>query len=830
MKRGHPIARATDGFLHVLTVGLLILALAAGVHAQNPAVQATGVIQATVTTQGTIPLGGVLVTLSSNGREIASLATDGDGKVRFEGLAPATYTIVAASPGFDTLAQEVVVGAGATIERPIDLRIATLSDSIDVVAPTTIVPSTGTLTAAEGLTRQQLEEITGGSGLQSALRLLASVIEVPGGLAIKGGRPSQATVQLGSGAFVDPATGLSEVTLPDDAIDSVTVLPNPYAVEYGRFSSGLVLIRTRRATDQWKTRLSKLDPSLRTRRGQPFTVIGLGALSPRFETGGPLVKDRVFLQQAAQYRYRASDVPSRSEDELRTSHRFSSFTRLDANLSPRHALVAAAGWFPASAKAATLATFTPPESAVNTSGQVNTFSVTERSLWSDALFSETTLEAHGYETTVVPRTAGPMRLLPETTFGGFFNRQYRSTTTYQVIETLSGSVRSGNTLHLFKAGLDVLHSRYDGTSSSQPLFIERSNGVLARRLDFMPGITRQIINSTDLALFAQDRMQPGARWYVELGARLDRDGVVGRFNVTPRIGTAILLNEAGSSVLRSGYGLFYERTPSVAGVFRQYEAAIDTRFAADGVTALGPAALFEHIVDPDLRTSRSSTWDLALDHRFNPMWSVHGGVIDRRGSHELLVEPVRTATSASLMLTSRGRSRYREAEASVRFNGPRGVDLNLSYVFSRGRADLNAFTTFFDNVLNPVVGQNAYARARTDVPHRFLARGRATPFTNWLVVGVLDWRSGLPYSIVDEWLDFVGPRNDRRFPVYRRVDLGIEHRFKIGKYRPWIGVRADNALNSFLPADVQANITSPAFGTFYNSEYRQFRIQVRFEP
>jgi len=27
---------------------------------------------------------------------------------------------------------------------------------------------------------------------------------------------------------------------------------------------------------------------------------------------------------------------------------------------------------------------------------------------------------------------------------------------------------------------------------------------------------------------------------------------------------------------------------------------------------------------------------------------------------------------------------------------------------------------------------------------------------------------------------------------------------------------------------VQANISSPAFGTFYNTEYRQFRIQIRF--
>ena len=63
-------------------------------------------------------------------------------------------------------------------------------------------------------------------------------------------------------------------------------------------------------------------------------------------------------------------------------------------------------------------------------------------------------------------------------------------------------------------------------------------------------------------------MQPNSRWYVEFGARLDRDGVIGRWNVTPRIGAALLLNDAGSSVLRGGYGLFFERTPSAAGAFK----------------------------------------------------------------------------------------------------------------------------------------------------------------------------------------------------------------------------------------------------------------------
>jgi hypothetical protein len=62
-----------------------------------------------------------------------------------------------------------------------------------------------------------------------------------------------------------------------------------------------------------------------------------------------------------------------------------------------------------------------------------------------------------------------------------------------------------------------------------------------------------------------------------------------------------------------------------------------------------------------------------------------------------------------------------------------------------------------------------------------------------------------------------------------RLEVGVERRFKILKFQPWIGIRIWNALASFNPTDVQSNIGSPFFGQFYNSEYRQYRIQVRFE-
>ena len=826
--------RGTCALLIVLTSTLSVSRVsgfAAGQIAPSPDAS-TGTIQGVITTQTTIPLGGVMVSLFDGSDNVAQVASEGDGTYKFANLAPGRYTVTSIFENFETVTKPAVVSGGMTTDVPFDLRLAIAGEQVEVVAPTPVVPQTGTISSSDSVSQQELEQISPGGGVQSALRLIAGVIEVPGGVAIKGGRPSQAGMQLGPGMFVDAATGLSQGSLPDDAIDSVTVLPNPYAVEFGRFSSGLIVVNTRRAADKWKTRLNQLDPSFRNKRHTFFDPVGISSFNPRFETGGPLIKNKLFLLESDQYRYRASEIPSLPQNDLVTSHRFSAFTRVDANLSPKHTLVAVNGFFPSVYQDATLGTFTPPNATVDTHGDVRTTGVTERAAWTDNLYSETTLETNLFNTKVVPQGSAPESLFPATTNGNFFNRQTRDTATYQLLETISGTIHHGG-LHLYKAGIDVLHTDFSATSVSQPVLIYRpgpdgNDGTLARRLDFgSSGPLR--IHTDDFAVYAQDRLQPSTRWYLEVGGRLDRDAVVNRVNFTPRVGAAVLLNDSGTAVVRAGYGLFFERTPSVAGVFNQYESYTDTRYAADGITPLGPSVQFQHMTMPNLKTSRSRTWDAAFDDRLSSHWAVHVGVIDREGADELLVNPVTGADGSALALQSTGRSQYREAEVGLHFTAGNRADLNATYARSQARADLNSFTTFFDSVLSPVVGIDQYAPARADVPNRLLGRGRVMPTPRWLVVAVADWRTGLPYSTVNEMLDFVGSRNSQRFPTYFRLDLGLEHRFRIFGHQPWIGLRVDNALNSFLPSDVQANITSPAYQTLYNSEYRLFRLQIRFE-
>ena len=497
-----------------LTGLALVLAFAVGLAGSAQAQTHAGEISGVVATQsGTIRLGGAqIVVRDATGNTVTSLLSDGDGRFHVTALPLGTYTVSVSLDGFTTSSVQAIVAAGKPADLAIDLPMAMLTDTVTVVAPAAIVSTADTLGTSDGISSKEADQLAPGGGLPGALRLLASVIEVPGGVSIKGGRPAQAGMQIGATTLADPAMGLVHLTLPDDAIDSVAVLPNPYAVEYGRFSSGLVVIQTRRAGDRWKVRLNNLDPTFRSKRRQDlYNINGISGWGPRFELGGPLIKDRLFLEQAAQYRYSTDDVPSRPEEERRTTHWFSSFSRVDATLTPQHSLVGTGGFFPSVTKMASLGTFTPPDATVNVDERVNHASVTERALWRDTLVGESTVQVHTSRTELAGQGTATMALWPDTTLGNFFNTQRRTPSAIQAIETLSGSAGGGRTgLHLFKVGVDLLHNRYDGWSDSRPVLIYRADGTLARRLEF-DRMSRQRVRSTDVAVFAQDRVQPTTR-------------------------------------------------------------------------------------------------------------------------------------------------------------------------------------------------------------------------------------------------------------------------------------------------------------------------------
>jgi hypothetical protein len=155
--------------------------------------------------------------------------------------------------------------------------------------------------------------------------------------------------------------------------------------------------------------------------------------------------------------------------------------------------------------------------------------------------------------------------------------------------------------------------------------------------------------------------------------------------------------------------------------------------------------------------------------------------------------------------------------------------VNATYVRSSASANLNAYATFFDNIRWPVIGTDAYAPTSSNAPHRFIAHARALLRDRWLLSSIVEVHSGFPYSAVNDMLDWVGARNqNHHFPAVALVDIDIERRVKFFRWRPFVGLRVYNALNAFAPVEVQANLSSAAFGSFYNSQPRRFRLQLNF--
>ncbi len=185
---------------------------------------------------------------------------------------------------------------------------------------------------------------------------------------------------------------------------------------------------------------------------------------------------------------------------------------------------------------------------------------------------------------------------------------------------------------------------------------------------------------------------------------------------------------------------------------------------------------FANRIDGDLRTPEAHVGNIEWDQRFGRRVLLKLAFLGREGTHEYILSP--DPAAGALHLSSTGTSRYKEIEATARYLGGGRRDLTLSYVWAKGTADLNNYDQFYGNLRNPIVRANEHNLTPTDVRHRLLLRGTIGLPGQWDFAPVLELRSGFPWSAVNEFQDFVGPRNRAgRLPAVRTLDFSIA--------RPW---------------------------------------------
>ena len=428
---------------------------------------------------------------------------------------------------------------------------------------------------------------------------------------------------------------------------------------------------------------------------------------------------------------------------------------------------------------------------------------------------------------VFPQGALPLTVVPDENSGNYFADTRRSSRRLQWQEIYNVRSLTMNGQHSLKFGGEFDHTIVSGTFTDKPILIRRSNLTLSQRVDFTPPATvRRSLNEADA--FVQDRWVVNKQFTIDGGLRFDQDGITHRNTVAPRFALMLRPLKDDRTIIRAGIGLFYDRTPASlsyftagngTGTLAHFPERTVTTYALDGITVTDGPRLFVNVSSP-LRTARSVRWSLQLDRGLTKNLTGRIGYLQRSTRDAAIVQPLPdNSGSGQMLLASAGRASYRELQLLAIYDHGRFHNWNVSYVWSRARGDLNTTDNFLGDFPAFVVRSNQNGPLPFDAPHHLLAYGEIKAPFALTITPSLDIRSGFPYSIVNDRLDFIGARNQARFPMYLSLDAQILKGFKIPHFdkRVRAGVAVFNVTHHFNPRDVQNNTGSLNLGNFYNS-------------
>jgi hypothetical protein len=763
-------------------------------------------------------------TVTLRGPAIMETATDENGKFEFTEVQPGTYTIEAAAPGL--LATEVVtVGTGNVAQIPLELHASTVQDSVTVTAAandasTSSSSPSGTVTSSALQNTPNKDDRT-----ESVLPTLPGVVRGPDGrINMKGARNTQSGTLVNSANATDPATGSPGIDVPIDVVASVHVISNPYDPQYGKLTGAVSALDTKTSDfESFHVSVQNFIPRARVRGGE---VDGIGAATPRVTFTGPLWADHIAFTQSIEYRFVRTPVNSLPPFQRDTTlQSFNSYTQLDFNLSPKQTATISAAVYPQRLQYLGLNTFTPQQSTSDYHQRGYQLYGQHRYLTGNESLLTSQFSYKTFDVDITPAGSGLYELLLETTQGGFYNSQTRRASRFDWQETYQFAPRQFLGTHQWHVGLEYAHSSYSGRQSFSPVELIGTQASPIERITFTGGSWSDL-SQHEVTWFAGDRWTVSQRLLVDLGLRFDSDTVTSSAHAAPRAGFQLALTRSGRTMLRGGVGEFYDRVPLMIPSFRWFPDR--TVFTLDPAGHVTSSTAYTNEIIGGLHNPRSTAWNLALSERVSNNLFLQVGYEQRTTANDFAVSTLADAAGTGLITVSNtaGQS-YKELQVGGRYQFRKHF-INASYVRSRAYGDLNDFFQFFGNVSKPVVQPDGQGRLPYDAPNRFLLSGEIHAPWKLIFAPVYDLHTGFPYSVQNEFREYVGPRNTRRFPEFSSFDLQVSRPVSIPtrgdkRLKARVGFAAFNVFNHFNPRDVQTIEESARFGGFFNNAWREYR-------
>lgn len=801
------------------TIGFAWVLLPTFVLGQSPG-PATGTVQGVVFTADADGGRSVVAAakISLDGSSHIEAQSTSEGKFVLRAIPAGAYTITAQASGMAaTLRIEVTAETVSEVELQMKLQAVTESTTVSASAEPADTKEPSGINTVQDSAIRNMPNID--DQFQSLLPLIPGVVRGPNGLInMKGARTSQNGSLVNSADVTDPATGATAINIPIDVVSSVKVLSTPYDPEYGKFTGAVSNVETR-AGDFNKFRVSAQNLLPRFRRIDG-SIMGVAAFSPRITFSGPIAKDRVAFTQSFEYRYERDPVDSLPILQSWTrSENVNSYTQIDFNISPKQTATASFAIFPQRLDYYGLNTFTPQASTPDLNERGYQAYLQHRYVTDSGDLLTSQVSFRRFDADLVANSDAPFELLVETTEGGFFNHQNRDTTRTEWQEIFRSRPHHFYGSHELDAGVDFAHSSYDGRQEFLPVEIVGVAGDPLEQIQFGPASTFSV-DQSEIAWFVGDKWTVSNRLTFDLGLRFDRDSVTDSVNPAPRAGFILALTKDGKTILKGGAGFFYDRVPLDVPAFPDLPSR-----TASTLNPLGEvlsSTEYSNVISSGLRNPRSEVWNLEVDRRVTSDFLVRVAYQQRNTVHEFFLDPIAYGPTGNLSLSDRGSDFYKEFQITGRYRVHHST-LNASYVRSRAYGDLNDFNQFFGNDPQAVIEPNQRGRLNFDAPNRILAWGEIAAPWKLTFAPVIDTHTGFPYSTINQYRDFVGPRNEVQLPRFVSTDLQIWREIRLPKEKhARLGFGVFNVFNHPNYRDVQNDVDSYRFGEFFNGISREF--------
>ena len=676
------------------------------------------------------------------------------------------------------------------------------------------------------------------NSLRSGMRMLSGVVQdSSGGIHLFGGSENQAEYSFEGFRLNDPLTGRFDARMSLESIQSVNVQASPAGAETGRGEAGTMMLHARTGGDKFAYSATNVFPGVDLGQG-----LRIANWTPRGNVSGPWRRGRAWFFNTGELQFVRTTVPQLPVGlNSSKSWRFNNLIHNQINLSENNILFVGLLFNYWNAPRNGITYLDPRSTTLDRSSRQWFGYVKDQHA-----FGHSSLIEFGFASSLthaldVPQGNGPYIFTPSGRLGNAFANSQRDATRQQGLVNYFLPPAQWFGEHRFKAGSDIVQLTYEQSTSRSGIEYLNNAGAVVRSVAFA-GSGRLNRSNYESSFYFQDSWRVRPWLLIEAGWRADQDHLLGRFNPSARGGVAISPLGMESTRFSGGYARVYN--PSNLRLFTRPldQTSMSTYYDDGGHVIYGPVTSF-FTFSPKLRNPHADVLNLGIDRVFPAQVQGKIQLLRRRSADGFDYQNTLPASEqlpailagasnpgpliVNYLLGNNRQDQYDSVELTLRQPLRGRFEWMVSY--TRSRAESNA-------VMERTVDQPLGVTSNTgplpwDAPNRLLSWGYLPAVgvgKSWAVAYLLDWHTGLPFSVQDHFGQLGGSVDDHRFRQFFELNFFVERLLSAWGYRVALRGGFNNITGHFNPNVVDNVIGGPTFLRMYGGQARSLNFRFRF--